>query len=148
MLGFSLSFLNRGVGESRSVLGTGARHAVHYAFRSRSATGQKHILPLLLGSQAQLVFKGKMRTSRTASCRCGSWSLGRASKITSSGFHKDAGVTFNFEGREAEDLLFGEVEELLDEQLEGLLGLLGSILRYQKMIRALRDLQGPKTFTT
>lgn len=38
----------------------------------------------------------------------------------------DAGVTFNFEDRSAPDLLFGEVEELLDE--------------YQKMICALRDL--------
>lgn len=48
----------------------------------------------------------------------------------------DAGVTFNFEDRNAEDLLFGEVEELLDE--------------YHKMISALRDLNGGrlKTFDT
>ena len=40
----------------------------------------------------------------------------------------DAGVTFNFSDRAADDLSLGEVDELLDE--------------YQKMIRAIRDLIG------
>ncbi|CAK9080667.1 unnamed protein product [Durusdinium trenchii] len=50
----------------------------------------------------------------------------------------DAGVSFAFLGRQPEELLFGEVEELVDE--------------YQKMIRALRDLtqdqHGKRTFDT
>ncbi|CAE7023166.1 vps901 [Symbiodinium natans] len=46
----------------------------------------------------------------------------------------DAGVTFNFSDRSADDLSIGEVDELLDE--------------YQKMIRALRDLVGPQAQKT